>query len=131
MLPVSSSSMTSLPTAKMLLFIALALNPGAPPHDIFITSPSENYKLYSGDRGWTIESKGSPGEAWNTCAERVQDPNPGDADMRSVVRNSWLTDSFVQLPNGNRVEKQGDAGFYIVNPGCPNQTVYTILYPKD
>jgi hypothetical protein len=54
-----------------------------------------------------------------------------DADARAITGHDWHDGSSLQLSNGNRVEKQGDAAFYIVNPGAPNQVTYTILYPKD
>jgi hypothetical protein len=122
--------MTSLPTAKILFFIAMSLNPhphGA--HTVFATSNSDNY-VWTGDgQTWALKTKGLPTEEW-VEHNGHQFALSGD-DTRAIARHNWSHDSALDLTNGNRIEKQGNAGFYIINPGAPNQKTFTILYPKD
>ncbi len=67
---------------------------------------------------------------WVRQDEKQQAAPFDDADAKAITAHNWHDGSYLQLSNGNRVEKQGDAAFYIVDPGAPNQKTYTILYPK-
>jgi hypothetical protein len=118
--------MTSLPLAKTLFFIALSLAPkGA--HTFFATSNSDNYVWTQSGSEWSLKQKGLPATAWMA---RGQEPVPHEeGDVRGLARHERSGDSFVALDNGNQVERQGSAVFYIIDPGAPNQKVYTILYP--
>ncbi len=48
--------------------------------------------------------------------------------MRAIAQHHWGKNSSLDLDNGTRIEKRGDMAFYIVDPGAPNQKVFTILY---
>ena len=71
-----------------------------------------------------------PTSGWVRQDQKQQVAAFDDADARAITAHQWHDGSYLQLSNGNRVEKQGDAAFYIVDPGAPNQKTYTILYPK-
>jgi len=126
--------MIVLPTAKILLFIALNLGPHNPPV-IYATSNSENYVWTPTQTGWTVEAKGFP------TSDFTRDPfqsvtftgNPHrdsiPAYLRSISRHNWQHDSAMVFDNGNRVEKHGDHAFYIINAGGANEEVFTILFP--
>jgi hypothetical protein len=123
--------MISLSTAKFLFFIALSLGPQTP-HSVFVTSTNENYCWTDeGTDGWKLKTKGAPTCDWVRQEPKQLPAGFDTSDARAITAHQWHDGSYLQLANGNRVEKQGDAVFYIVNPGAPNQTTYTILYPKD
>jgi len=120
--------MTSLSTAKVLLFIALSVGPKHP-QTIFATSNSENYVWTQSGQEWSLKTKGLPTHQWR---DRKNQPAPDpqeEREMRAVAHYDWREGSFLNLENGNRVERQGNAVFYIIDPGAPNQKVFTILYP--
>jgi hypothetical protein len=126
--------MIVLPTAKILLFIALSLGPQNPPM-VYATSNSESYVWTSTPTGWGLEAKGFP------TSDFTRDPSqsltfaggPGrdsvPAYLRAVSRYHWVNNSTMVFDNGDRVEKHGDHAFYIVNAGAENQKVFTILWP--
>jgi hypothetical protein len=119
--------MISLTTAKTLLFVALALNPGS--HCIFVTSNSENYSFTEeAGRGWHLATKGLPTSNWQPQG-LLENVPPSGHDATVIDRYPWGQSSNLQLSDGNRIEKQGTAGFYIVSPGAPNEKDFTILYP--
>ncbi len=119
--------MTSLLTAKILFFIAMSMNPPGT-QSVFATSNSENFLWSeSGQSSWTVETKGLPTCDWEPMG--TTDGGLGGADAQAIAHHDWKHNTFLNLENGNRVEKQGDAVFYIISPGAPNQKVYTILYP--
>ena len=123
--------MISMSTAKFLFFIALTLGPQSP-HTVVVTSINENYCWTDeGPDGWMLKTKGAPTSDWVRQDEKQQAASFDDADARAITGHQWHDGSYLQLDNGNRVEKQGDAAFYIVNPGAPNQKTYTILFPKE
>ena len=129
--------MIVLPTAKILLFIALNLGPQNAPI-IYATSNSESYVWTSTQTGWTVEAKGFP------ASDCTRDPsksvtltgNPSrdsvPAYLRVISRHNWRHNGAMVFDNGNRVEKHGDHAFYIINAGGANEKVFTILFPtKD
>ena len=128
--------MVNLPTAKILLFIALNLGPKAAP-EIYATSNSESYVWTPLPGGWTLVAKGFPASDFSRDPSKELsidgDPAIGDLPdgMDRVAHHDWSHDSVVILDNGDRVEKCGDHAFYIVNAGGPNEKDFTILFPKD
>jgi len=133
--------MLVLPTAKVLLYIALQLGP-AHPHQIYVTSNSESYVWTYDDSskspGWTVEGKGFP------TSDFTRDPSlettfagsepPVDSVpeyIRSISRYDWSHNGALVFDNGDRIEKHGDHAFFILNAGGANEKVFTILYPTD
>jgi len=123
--------MISMSTAKFLFFIALTLGPQSP-HSVYVTSSNEGYRWTDeGQNGWMLKTRDAGSTDW---VRQDLKPLPGgfdNADARAITAHDWHDGSFLQLSNGNRVEKQGDAAFYIVDPGAPNQKTYTILYRTE
>jgi hypothetical protein len=126
--------MLVLPTAKILLYIALNLGPQNPPV-VFATSNSENYVWTSTATGWTVQAKGFPSSdftrdpAGYVSLAGSPPPSSVPAYLRAISRQDWRHDNAMVFDNGNRVEKHGDHAFYIVNAGGPNEKVFTILFP--
>ena len=128
--------MIVLPTAKILLFIALNLGPQNAPV-IYATSNSENYVWTPTETGWTVEGKGfpasdftrDPSRSVDFTGNRPQDSVP--AYLRAISRHNWRHNSAMVFDNGDRVEKHGDHAFYIINAGGANEKVFTILFPSD
>jgi hypothetical protein len=128
--------MLVLPTAKVLLFIALNLGPQNPP-EVYATSKSENYLWKQTPAGWTLEAKGFP------ASDCTRDPdmyvtfsgNPSTESvppyLSPVARYTWRNNNTMVFDNGDRVEKHGDHAFYIINAGGPNEKVFTILFPHE
>ena len=126
--------MIVLPTAKILLFIALNLGPQNAPV-IYATSNSESYVWTPTQTGWTLEGKGFP------ASDFTRDPSKSmtftgtptqksvPAYLRAISRHNWSHNSIMVFDNGDRVEKHGDHAFYIINAGGANQKVFTILFP--
>ena len=126
--------MLVLPTAKILLFIALNLGPQNPP-EIYATSNCESYVWTPTTQGWTLLAKGFP------SSDFTRDPNQKVSFTGSPTQNSvpdylsviskyhWRDNSAVVFDNGDRVEKHGDHAFYIINAGGANEKVFTIFYP--
>ncbi len=127
--------MIVLPSAKILLFLALNLGPHHAPM-IYATSNSESYVWTPTPTGWTLEGKGFP------ASDFTRDPsksitftgNPSKdsipAYLRVVSDHPWRHNSALVFDNGDRVEKHGDHAFYIINAGGANEKVFTILFPK-
>jgi hypothetical protein len=123
--------MTTLPLAKLLLLIAISLEPRNA-HTIFITSNSDNYVWSepTGSQGWDLHTKGLPCSAeWTNCS-RGEAPG-GMPETSAMVHHDWAASDIFDLNDGSQVIKQGDNIFYVVDPGAANQRVYTILYPKS
>jgi hypothetical protein len=126
--------MIVLPTAKILLFIALNLGPQHAPV-IYATSNSESYVWTPTETGWTVEGKGFPASDFTRDPSRSitlegnpsQDSIPGY--LRAISRHNWKHNSAMVFDNGDRVEKHGDHAFYIINAGGANEKVFTILFP--
>ena len=127
--------MLVLPTAKILLYIALNLGPQNPP-EIYATSNSESYLLTSTASGWTIEGKGFPASDFtrdpSKCVTLAGNPPASSIPpyLRAVSKYHWQNNSILVFDNGDRVEKHGDHAFYIINAGGANEKVFTILFPK-
>ena len=128
--------MMTLPTAKILLFIALNVGPHTAPV-VYATSNSESYVWTSEKTGWTVEAKGFPASDWYRDPSQVQPvigiPSSGDVPpyLRIVAKHHWNHDSAIAFDNGDRVEKCGDHAFYIINAGGANEKIFTILFPTD
>src|SRR5271168_2262506 len=102
--------MIVLPTAKILLFIALNLGPQNAPV-IYATSNSESYVWTSTQTGWTVEGKGFP------SSDFTRDPsksvsftgsptsNSVPAYLRAISHHNWRHNSAMVFDNGDRVEK--------------------------
>jgi hypothetical protein len=125
--------MLVLPTAKILLFIALNLGPQNAP-EIYATSNSESYVWTPSGSGWDLEAKGFPASDFTrdpsetmSFAGTPQDSIPGY--LRAISRHNWTHNSVMILDNGDRVEKRGNHAFYIINAGGANEKVFTILFP--
>lgn len=128
--------MLVLPTAKILLFIALNLGPQNAPM-IYATSNSESYVWTSTSTGWTVEGKGFP------ASDFTRDPSksatftgsPGSSSvpayLRVISNYHWKDNSAMVFDNGDRVEKRGDHAFYIINAGGANEKIFTILFPSN
>jgi hypothetical protein len=127
--------MLVLPTAKVLLFIALNVGPQNPPV-VYATSNSENYLWTQSDTGWTLEAKGFPAsdstrdptKFVNFTGTPSQDSVP--PYLRAVSRYHWHNNSVLVFDNGTRVEKRGDHAFLIINAGGANEKIFTILFPN-
>jgi hypothetical protein len=129
--------MIVLPTAKVLLFIALNLGP----HDaslIYATSNSESYVWTPAEEGsgWTVEAKGFPASDFSRDPSKTETfsgnptANSVPAYLRAISHHKWRNNTMMIFDNGDRVEKHGDHAFYIVNAGGANEKVFTILYQK-
>ena len=126
-----------LPTAKILLFIALNLGPHNAPV-IYATSNSESYVWTSTEIGWSVEAKGFPASDFTRDPAQSADfagNQPRESVppyLRAISKHDWNHDSAMVFDNGDRVEKHGDHAFYIINAGGANEKVFTILFPpKD
>ena len=126
--------MLVLPTAKILLFIALNLGPQNPPM-IYATSNSESYV-------WTPTTDGLDGRGKGLSRFRFHPRSVQDGDfdgkptkdsipayLRAISSHQWNHNSAMVFDNGDRVEKHGDHAFYIINAGGANEKVFTILFP--
>jgi len=126
--------MIVLPTAKILLFIALNLGPQNAPV-IYATSNSESYVYTPVQNGWEVEGKGFPASDFtrDPSRSRTLTDNPTSksvpAYLRVIAAHQWKHNSAMVFDNGNRVEKHGDHAFYIINAGGANEKVFTILFP--
>lgn len=126
--------MLALPTAKILLFIALNVGPHQP-STVFATSLSENYVCTATPTGWNVEELGFPASDFNRNPATSTDLSgtPGTSSvpkfLRAVAHHNWSHDSALVFDNGDRVEKHGDHAFYIINAGGANEKVFTILFP--
>jgi hypothetical protein len=124
--------MLVLPTAKILLFIAMNLGP----HDastIYATSQSESYVWSDTATGWSVTAKGFPSSDFTRDPAKTVDFGHAPQDevpayIRSISRYKWDHDTAMVFDNGNRVEKHGDHAFYIINAGGSNEKVFTILF---
>jgi len=126
--------MIVLPTAKILLFIALNLGPQNAPM-IYATSNSESYVWTPSESGWTVEAKGFPASDFTRDPSKSVDftGNPSQDSsvptyLRAISRHNWRHNSAMVFDNGDRVEKHGDHAFYIINAGGANEKVFTILF---
>src|ERR1700677_2247823 len=126
--------MLVLPTAKTLFFLATCVGPHNPT-TIYATSISESYVWKTNEYGgWTGLGKGFPSSDFTRDRTKAlvynTTPPPDEvADyLKSVAQHDWSHDSAVVFDNGDRVEKHGDHGFYIMNAGGANQKVFTFLY---
>ena len=117
--------MLSLSTAQLLFVVALALAPHNA-QTIYATSSTNNYFWTETTHGWTLKTKGLPSTCWSDGG--TQPAPQRDADMRTVQQHHWSRERQLFLDNGNRVEEQGDAVFYTIEPGEANQQVFTIFY---
>ena len=127
--------MLVLPTAKVLLYIALQLGP-AHPGLIYATSASESYVWEpTATGGFVLTAKGFPASDLTRDAEQTQtftSSEPAEAvpvSLRVISNYSWKHDNAYVFDNGDRVEKHGDHAFYIINAGGANEKVFTILFP--
>lgn len=126
--------MLVLPTAKILLYIALNLGPQNP-SEIYATSNSENYLWTSSTTGWTVVGMGFPSSDFTRDPSKSETftGNPPTSSiphyLRAVSKYHWKNNSAMVFDNGDRVEKHGDHAFYIINAGGANEKVFTILYP--
>jgi len=126
--------MLVLPTAKVLLFIALNVGPQNPP-TIYATSNTESYVWTQSQTGWTVEAKGFPASDVTRDPDKcliftgnpTQDAIP--SYLRSVSKYHWNNNSAMVFDNGTRVEKHGDHAFLILNAGGANEKIFTICYP--
>ena len=126
--------MLVLPTAKILLFIALNVGPQNP-QTVYATSNSESYAWTTTRVGWSVEGKGFP------QSDFTRDPSKGenftgnpDSDsvphyLKAISKYKWNDKSVMVFDNGNRIEKSGDHAFYIINAGAANEKVFTIMFP--
>jgi hypothetical protein len=132
-------AMLVMPTAKVLLYIALQLGP-AHPEQIYATSNSEGYVWTFNDSAskpsWTVTGLGFPASDFTrnpdesvtfAGSEAPVDHVPGY--IRSISRYSWRHNNAIVFDNGTRIEKHGDHAFLILNAGGANEKVFTIVYP--
>lgn len=125
--------MLVLPTAKILLFIAMNLGPQNAPM-IYATSNSESYVWTSTAKGWDLEAKGFP------ASDCTRDPdkyvsfsgNPSSDALppfiQSIAHHHWKNNYAMVFDNGDRIEKSGDHAFYIINAGATNEKIFTIFF---
>jgi hypothetical protein len=126
--------MTVLPTAKILLFIALNLGPHNPPV-VYATSSSESYIWSSSSAGWTVEGLGFPSSDFTRDpAETVSFSDNPTTDsvphyLRAISHYHWRDNTMMVFNNGDRIEKHGNYALYIINAGGANEKVFTIMFP--
>ena len=117
--------MISSATAKVLFFHRpVVRSQGC--HGIFATSNSDNYSWCCQGENWYLKTKGLPTDGWACKGE--QPPPKREGGMTVISYHHRGADSSLDLASGNRVLKEGDTVFYIVDPGAPNEKVFTILY---
>ena len=127
--------MISLPTAKLLLFVALCLGPKYTDsnHTVLITSTPDNCIWTQEPHGWNLAEKHLPTPGWTATGLDVSTSDLNDFGAKNrplvhaILHHDWSHDSILVLANGDREEKQGTKVFYIVNAGAANEKVYTIL----
>ena len=129
--------MTSLTTAKLLLFIALFLGPkyGDNNHTIEIVSRTSYSVWTQNSDGWSLTQVGTPNDAWPTTGTNISTADLNqfgreNAEMvRAIKAHDWKgsDDSKLYFPNGDVVEKQGTKAFYTINAGASNQQIFTIM----
>src|SRR5580693_1616791 len=107
--------MISSATAKVLFFIALSFGP-KDATGIFATSNSDNYSWCCQGENWYLKTKGLPTDAWASKGE--QPPPKREGGMTVISYHHRGADSSLDLASGNRVLKEGDVVFYIVDPGA-------------
>jgi hypothetical protein len=126
--------MLALPTAKILLFIAMNLGPHQAPV-IYATSNSESYVWTSTPTGWAVEGKGFPASDFtrNPSRSLMFKGNPPRNSippyLRVISRQDWSRNAAMVFDNGDRVEKCGNHAFYIIDAGGSDEKVFTILFP--
>jgi len=127
--------MLVLPTAKVLLYIALQLGPSHP-QTVYATSNCESYVWDQTRAGWTLEAKGFPSSDFTRDPSRTMTFSGGTPPIdsvpdyiRSISHYSWTHNNAIVFDNGDRIEKHGDHAFLILNAGGVNEKVFTILYP--
>lgn len=127
--------MTTLPTAKILLFIALHVGPHQP-SEVFATSLSDSYSYTTTQKGWTVEglsfpaSNGDYNPGFTSTGEATPSSSAVPKHLRAVAQHNWGKDSAMVFLNGDRVERHGDHAFYIQNAGGANEKVYTICFKE-
>ena len=129
--------MTSLTTAKLLLFVALCVGPKdkdlTTNHTILITSKNDSCVWTQEAQGWNLDEKGLATRDWpangmDIATEDLRDLGPENMPkVHSIVHHDWSHNDVLVLDNGDRVEKQGNKVFYIFRAGAANQKAYTIL----
>ncbi len=125
-----------LPTAKVLLFIALNLGPQNAPM-IYATSNSESYVWTPTEKGdgWNVVAKGFPSSDCTRDPDKTAsfsgNPTVNNVPpyLRVITHRKWRNNSMMVFDNGDRIEKHGDHAFYIINAGGANEKIFTILYP--
>jgi hypothetical protein len=128
--------MITVPTAKVLLFIALTLGP-ANPTAVFCTSHNESYNWTSQPYGWHVTALGFPASDFSRDPSKAAmfsgSPKKDDVPpyVREVADHDWTHDTVLVLSNGDRVEKKGDHSFYIENAGGANEKDFTIFYDNN
>ena len=132
----SHSTMISLSTAKLLLFIAVLLGPKGG-DTIQITNQNAYCVWTQESSNWTLTDLGAMNAHWpengtNISAADLRQTHNGDFKIaREITAHNWTRDSVLYLANGDKVEKQGNKIFYTTNPGGANQQIYTILTVAD
>lgn len=131
--------MLVLPTAKVLLYIALQLGPSHP-ETIYATSNSESYVWHFSQSDshaeWTLEAKGFPASDFTRDPAKTMTFDgatpPTDSIppyIRAISRYAWTHNNAIVFDNGTRIEKHGDHAFLIINAGGENEKDFTIVYP--
>jgi hypothetical protein len=132
--------MLVLPTAKVLLYIALQLGPDHP-QEIYATSNSEGYvwtyNASASKPSWTVTGLGFPSSDFTRDPAVTMTFDGSDAPVdtvpayiRSISRYSWQHNNAIVFDNGTRIEKHGDHAFLILNAGGANEKDFTIVFPK-
>ncbi len=133
--------MLVLPTAKVLLYIALQLGPSHPT-EIYATSNTESYVWTYDDSAktpsWSVVSYGFPSSDFtrdpSTVTTFAGSEPPLDNDVpgyiRSISHYDWSHNGAIVFDNGDRIEKHGDHAYLILNAGGANEKIFTILFPR-
>ncbi len=124
--------MISLPTAKILLFIALSLGPKDTVHEVWISSKTDNCVWTQKAYGWNLEEKGTPTHSWpaggvkvpTTEISKLAEESPTNAT--AIAHHDWSAEPILFLDNGDRVEKRGTKIFYTSNSGSANEKILLI-----
>ncbi len=125
--------MLVLPTAKILLFIALNVGPQNP-QEIYATSNSEAYVWSTTKTGWSVEGKAFPASDFTFDPDKVEmfkgmpDTDSVPHYLRVISKYHWKNGSVMVFDNGDRVEKHGNHAFYIINAGAANEKIFTITF---
>jgi hypothetical protein len=123
--------MISLPTAKILLFIALSLGPKDAVHQVWISSKSDNIVWTQKAYGWNLVERDTPKHNWpddgvDFASADLHLGAESPVKAAAITHHDWNAEPVLFLENGDRIEKRDTKIFYTSNPGAPNEKIFVI-----